>query len=171
MNCLSNLKKGLGGTTKPPSKRSKDIKGRVFCLFPTEVEQAAYRACENEKNKALDLLLQMAHDNELKKTSNNRPKNHLVEKIIDQTFDSIIQTLVFEVKKSVREDISSRVYEQIEESACKIDSRMPLNMKTEVESDEYLTLEAGKFAQQKRISVTIQVKALIYIKLYFFFKP
>ena len=158
MKSLSNLQNFLGGTTEPPSKRSKNIKGKIFCLFPTEVEQAAYRACENEKNEALDLLLQMTHDNELSKTSNNRPKNHLVENIIDENFDPIIQALAFEVKKSVRDYISNRIYERIEKNTCEIDEKVSFNMKSEVESDEFLTLEAGKFARMKRISVTLQVK-------------
>ena len=166
MNSLSNLQKVLSGTSESPSKRSKNMKGQIFCLFPTEVKQAAYRACEHEKNEALDLLLKMVNDNELSKTSNNRPKNHLVEKIIDENFDSIIQTLVSEVKKSVREYISNRVYERIEKTTCEV-GKVSLDMKTEVESDEYLTLEAGKFAQKKRVCVTLQVHRLISIYYYF----
>ena len=102
-------------SAEPPSKRLKIIKGPIYCLMPAEVEHAARKACETQKTFCRDLLWETKVENDRLKESNMRPKNKIVEQMIDENLDHVIKSITAQISANIREALSAKIYDQVEQ--------------------------------------------------------
>lgn len=140
MRLFVNLKREAAEYSVPPQRKIKHMKGPILCLFPSDVENAAVEACENQKIIAENFLANMIKENELVDEKFDR-KNRIVEEVIDANLGTIINTITEEFHQKIRKHFSTQIYEQIKQSRRKI-----VDDNVESLNDLSTTLEAGNFA-------------------------
>ena len=145
-------------TAEPPSKRSKVIKGPVYCLFPADVEVAASQACEIHMDLAMKMLIEASCEHEQLKNMKQRPKNRIVEEKIEQNFGSFINLIAQEISASIREVLSSKIYDHVENSTRNSEVGKSVEIKIEHDEGETLMLKAGDVARKLRMTKKYQVK-------------
>ena len=143
-------------TAEPPSKRSK-ISGPIYCLFPAEVEKAAHEVCSIQKNFVEKILMKSLNENKKFFKSDLRPNNQLIEKIVKENIGPIIEAISEELSISVREFLTSKIYDHIEKGLDNSRNH-DLIVKSEIDSDEEFILYAGEAAQKKRLFKNYQVR-------------
>ena len=144
-------------TAEPPSKRSK-ASGPIYCLFPAEVEKVSHEVCEAQRNVFEKILSQTIDENKRIHNIKPRPKNKLVEKIVDENIGPVIEAISKELSISVREFVTSQIYDKIESS---LDNSPKWNhksiLKSDKDSEQKSVLNAGEYAQNKRLFKKYQV--------------
>ena len=155
------LKTETSPTAEPPSKRSKVIKGPIYCLFPADVEVAANRACEIHMDLALKMLSEASCEREQLRNMNKRPTNKIVEEKIDENFGPFIDLLSQEITASIREALSSKIYDHVENSTQNFKIGKSFDIKIERDEGETLMLKAGDVARKLRMTKKYQVKFIL----------
>ena len=147
-------------TAEPPSKRSK-ISGPIYCLFPAEVEKAAHEVCAVQRNAVKNMFLETINEKRKFFKSDLRPRNQLVEKIVEQNIGPIIEAISEELSISVREFLTSKIHDYIEKGFSDHFNKSDLIPKSEIYSERESMLYAGEVAQKKRWFRNYQVRAQI----------
>lgn len=145
-------------TAEPPSKRSK-ISGPIYCLFPAEVERAAHEVCAVQRNAVKNMFLETINEKRKFFKSDLRPRNQLVEKIVEENIGPIIEAISEELSISVREFLTSKIHDYIEKGFN--DHFNKSDHKSEISSEQESMLYAGEVAQKKRWLKNYQVRAQI----------
>ena len=164
MRLFVNLKREAVEYSAAPQRKIKHMKGPILCLFPSEVENAALEACENQKNIAENFLANMIKENKLADEKSDR-KNCIVEKVIDENLGPIIHTITDEFHQSIRNHFSMQIYRQIKQSR-------KLVVDDDVQSlrDISTTFNVENFVQRTRVTEQKKVRKA-YINLNFFLLP
>ena len=152
MRLFVNLKREATEYSGSPQRKIKHMKGPILCLFPSDVENAALEACENQKIIAENFLADMIKENKLADEKFDR-KNHIVEETIDANLGPIINTITEEFHQKIRKHFSTQIYEQVKQSRRKIADDNVESLKV-----FSTTLEAGNFAQIGRMAKQKKVK-------------
>ena len=144
-------------TAEPPSKRSK-TSGPIYCLFPAEVEKVSHEVCEAQRHVFEKILSKTVDENKKIHHSRLRPKNQLIEKIVDENIGPVIEAISRELSISVREFVTSQIYDKIESSVDDSSgwSNKPI-LKSDNNSEQKSVLNAGEHAQKKRLFRKYQV--------------
>lgn len=147
-------------TAEPPSKRSK-ISGPIYCLFPAEVEKAALEVCAVQRNAVKNMFIETINEKREFFKSDLRPKNQLVEKIVEENIGPIVEAISDEISISVREILTSKIHDYIEKGPDNYFNKSDLILKSEIYSGQESMLYAGEVAQKKRLFKNYQVRAQI----------
>ena len=118
-------------------RSSKRVKA-VLCLTPAEVLRTARTECENLKAPLREILWETMLQNQEMREGNSRPKNRIVEEVLDQKLGFLMQTVSAEVTASVRNFFAQKLYESVERSNSKSKLRDPRRIAHENTKNEII---------------------------------